>query len=208
MFNASLVLMLPKLEDKSGLTKAILGDWQFTTIVQAATGYPITVNSGTVPGLSGNGYASGTGQNDGNLSRPNVVEGVDCKLGGDNPTQWLNPAAWTFNGYQIGTNGNSGRNTCSGPSLFQVDASVYKNFKLTSSGRVKLQLRFEVFNLFNRDNFIANNTYQYQPQNVVFNTASGNTATQIISATPAGNFGQLTNVRDPRTAQVGIRLMF
>ena len=36
----------------------------------------------------------------------------------------------------------------------------------------------------------------------------GSTATQIISATPVGNFGQLNNVRDPRTAQVGIRLMF
>jgi len=48
----------------------------------------------------------------------------------------------------------------------------------------------------------------YNPGNVVFNTGSGSTATEIVSATPAGNFGQLTQSRDPRTAQVGIRLTF
>lgn len=71
-----------------------------------------------------------------------------------------------------------------------------------------MQLRFEVFNLFNRNNFISPNSFQYNPGNVVFDKGNGTTATQILSATPAGNFGQLTTVRDPRTAQVGIRLMF
>ena len=59
----------------------------------------------------------------------------------------------TLNGYQIGTNGNAGRNICDGPGLFQVDASLYKNIKL--GARVKLQLRFEVFNLFNTVNFLG-----------------------------------------------------
>ena len=93
-----------------------------------------------------------------------------------------------------------------------MDASLYKNIKL--SGRVKLQLRFEVFNLFNRTNFLgtsltnggANSTYN--AQNVVFDTGSPTTATRILSAQPVGNFGQLTAARDPRTAQVGIRLIF
>jgi hypothetical protein len=125
---------------------------------------------------------------------------------------WLNPAAWTLNGYQIGTNGNTGRNTCNGPGSFETDASVYKNIK--AGGRVKVQLRVEVYNIFNTTNFLGNSltnggqiTY-YNPGNVVFNTPSGSTATKIISATPAGNFGQLTAAGDPRTAQLGIRLMF
>jgi hypothetical protein len=79
---------------------------------------------------------------------------------------------------------------------------------------VKLQLRFEVYNLFNRVNFLGNSMTnggaitRYNPGNVVYDTGSGSTATRIISATPAGNFGQFTAAADPRTAQVGIRLMF
>jgi hypothetical protein len=213
-FSGSLIWALPALEGSSGPVKAIFGDWEFTTIVQAGTGYPMTINSGTVPGLSGNGYASGTGQNSGNLVRPNVVAGQSCTANTSDPTQWLNPAAWTFNGYQIGTNGNSGRYTCNGPSLFQVDASLYKNIKL--GDRVKIQLRFEVFNLFNKNNFLGtsitngggNSETPYNPQNVVFDTGNGRTASTIVSATPVGNFGQLTQTRDPRTLQLGVRLSF
>jgi Carboxypeptidase regulatory-like domain/TonB-dependent Receptor Plug Domain len=210
-FNANLILALPMFEESGSFVKNVFGDWEFTTIVQAATGYPLTVTQGNIPGLSGNGVASGTGSG-GGLSRPNLVPGVSCTLDGSDPTLYLNPAAWTLNGYQIGTNGNAGRNICDGPGLLQVDASLYKNIKLGS--RVKLQLRFEVFNLFNRTNFLGTSMTNggaqsnYNPGNVVFNTGSGTTATEIVSATPAGNFGQLTAARDPRTAQVGIRLMF
>ena len=42
----------------------------------------------------------------------------------------------------------------------------------------------------------------------MFDTPTGATATRIISADPAVNFGQLTQARDPRTAQLGIRLTF
>ena len=56
-FNASLVLGLPKFEDKGAFVKNVFGDWEFTSIVQAGTGYPITVNIGSVPGLYGNGIA-------------------------------------------------------------------------------------------------------------------------------------------------------
>src|SRR5262249_8018690 len=142
-----------------------------------------------------------------------VVAGHDCQANTGDKAQWLNPAAWTLNGYQIGTNGNTGRNTCNGPGLFQTDASLYKNIDLGTS-KVKLQLRFEVFNVFNTTNFLATSLTNggvitsYNPQNVVFDTGSGRTATQGMRASPAGNVGQLTAARDPRTAQIGIRLSF
>jgi hypothetical protein len=75
---------------------------------------------------------------------------------------------------------------------------------------VKLQLRVEMFNVFNTVNFLGNSVTNggqistYTAQNVVFNQAK----TQIISADPVGNFGQLTQARDPRTMQVGLRLAF
>jgi hypothetical protein len=208
IFSGSLILALPKLDNKGSFARNVFGDWQFTTIVQAATGYPLTVATGAVPGLAGNGNTpSGTGSG-GNLTMPIRVEGVDCHVDGASKIQWLNPAAWTLNGYVIGSNGTAGRNTCNGPSSFTTDASIYKNIKL--GNRVKLQLRVEMFNVFNTVNFLGNSLTNggqistYSAQNVVFNQAR----TQILSAEPAGNFGQLTAARDPRTMQVGLRLAF
>jgi hypothetical protein len=199
-FNGTLVLLLPTLENKSSLEKNVFGDWEFATIVRASTGYPITVYTGSVPGLSGG--STGTGFN--NTARPNVVDGQNCHASGGDKTQWLNPGAWTLNAYQVGTNGNTGRNTCNGPGLFQTDASLYKNIKLGSGG-VKLQLRFEVYNLFNTVNFLGGSLNStYGAQKVVLSADR----TTILSAQPAGNFGQLTAARDPRTMQLGIRLQF
>jgi hypothetical protein len=201
MFSASLVLALPTLQDRSRFVRNVLGDWELTTIVQAGTGYPITV-SATVPGLNGPG---GTGNQQ--LQTPNRVVGQPCSVSTTNELQWLNPDAFTVDGFRIGTNGSAGRNVCDGPGLFQADASLYKNIKLGS--RLKLQLRFEVFNVFDTVNFLGYSLNTgYAAQNVVFDTGDAATATRIISATPSGNFGQLTAARDPRTIQLGIRLAF
>ena len=204
MFNASLVLALPTLQDKSSFVRSVLGDWEFATIVQAGTGYPVTVST-SVPGLHGPG---GTGNAaNGQLQTPNRVAGQPCAVRTENKVQWLNPAAFTLDGYEIGTNGTSGRNICDGPGLFQADASLYKNIRLGS--RIRLQLRFEVYNLLNTVNFLGNSlVLGYNVDNVVFDTGDAATATRILSATPPGNFGQLTAARDPRTLQLGIRLTF
>jgi hypothetical protein len=201
MFNASLVLALPKLENRSSFVRNLLGDWELTTIVQAGTGYPLWVQA-AVAGLNGLGGTGSTFQN-----RPNRVVGQPCTISTANEVQWLNPAVFTLNGYQIGTNGTAGRNICDGPGVFQTDASLYKNIRLGS--RVKLQLRFEVFNVFNTVNFRGDwlNT-SYNAENVVFDTGHAATATKILSATPPGTFGQATVARDPRTIQLGVRLTF
>ena len=200
MFNASLVLALPKLEDKSSLVKNVFGDWEVASIVQAGTGYPVNVDA-SVSGLNG---ISGTG---GAQVRPDRVEGVPCTVSTGNELQYLNPAAFTLNGHAIGTNGTAGRNICDGPGIFQADASLYKNIRAGS--RVKLQLRFEVFNIFNTVNFNGYSLNRaYNAENVVFDTGSASTATRINSATAPGNFGQFNSARDPRTMQLGIRVMF
>jgi hypothetical protein len=86
-----------------------------------------------------------------------------------------------------------------------VDASLYKNIKL--GGRVKAQLRFEVFNVFNRVNFVGVST-NLSPTSVTLDTGRAATATTITSFTPSGSFGQAGGTRDPRQAQFGIKLMF
>jgi len=200
LFTGSLIWMLPRLEDKSSLVRNVFGDWQVTTIVQAGTGYPRTITAG-VPGWSG-GYGF-----PGTTITPDVVEGVPCIVDGGSETQWYNPDAWTVNGHRAGEVGTSGRNVCDGPSIFSTDLALYKNIRLGS--RVVLQLRGEVFNVFNTVNFRGDSlNNSYSAENVVFNTGSASTATQVISATPPGNFGQFNNVRAPRTVQLGMRLTF
>lgn len=207
VFSGSVVWALPKLEDKSATTRNIFGNWEVSTIVQASTGYPYTIFLGQVPGLSGNGNLTGTGYS-GN-QRPDRVAGEPCRATGGSPTQWFNPNAWTINGHQIGTNGNAKRHDCDGPGFFRVDLALFKTIKL---GRgMQLQLRAEMFNVFNRTNFLSddgNVSTTWTPQNVVFDTGNAATATRIISATPGGGFGQLNKAADPRQVQLGIRFSF
>jgi hypothetical protein len=58
---------------------------------------------------------------------------------GDTSGAWKRPA--------VGTLGNAGRNTLSGPGFFNTDMSFFKNFRVTE--RVKGQFRAEAFNVFN-----------------------------------------------------------
>jgi hypothetical protein len=201
IFNASLVLVLPELQDKSGFTKHVLGGWEIGTIAQASSGRPVTVFTGAIPGLTNRVSGTGLAAN----QRPNVVEGQPCHATGGPREQILNPGAWTLTGFQLGTFGNSGRGVCEGPNFAQVDLALYKNIKF--SHRVKAQLRFEVFNVFNRVNFTGVDV-NLNPTSATLDTGSAATATTITAFTPSGGFGQAGGTRDPRQAQFGIKVMF
>jgi hypothetical protein len=207
VFNASLVWALPRFEDQPGAKKNILGNWEFSSIVQAATGYPYSIFVGAVPGLSGDGNLTGVGY--AGVQRPDRVAGQPCRAEGGSETQWFNPNAWTVNNHAIGTNGTAERHECDGPGYFRVDAALTKTINLGK--KVQLQLRAEMFNVFNRTNFLSddgNVQTRWTPENVVFDAPTGATATRIVSATPAGGFGQLNRAADPRQMQLGIRLSF
>jgi hypothetical protein len=201
IFNASLVLALPALEDKSSAMKNVFGDWEIATIVQASSGRAVTVFTGPIPGLTNR--VSGTGLNAN--QRPNLVDGQDCVASGGAPEQWLNPAKYTLDGFQLGTFGNAPRGVCHGPNFFQTDLAFYKNVKF--SGRLKAQLRFEIFNVFNRANFIGLST-SLSPTSATLDTGRQQTATKIVTATTSNNFGQAGATRDARQAQFGFKLMF
>jgi hypothetical protein len=207
VFSASVVWALPKFEDQPGAKKNILGNWEFSSIVQASSGYPYTIFLGQVPGLSGDGNLTGVGY--AGVQRPDRVPGQPCRAEGGLETQWFNPNAWTINNHAIGTNGTAERHECDGPGYFRVDAALTKTINLGK--KVQLQLRAEMFNVFNRTNFLSsdgNVQTNWTPENPVFDTGSATTATRVISATPAGGFGQLNRAADPRQMQLGIRLSF
>jgi hypothetical protein len=88
--------------------------------------------------------------------------------------------------------------------------AFYKNVAATN--RFKVQLRFEIFNLLNRANFIGTGTLgvntTLSPTTVTFDTATAATATRVVNFTPSGNFGKAIATRDPRQMQFGLKVIF
>ncbi len=199
MFNASLVLGLPGLEGRSGVVRQAFGSWEIATIVAASSGQPLTIFTGDVPEVGG---VSGTGFT-GN-QRPNRVPGQPCRATSGPREQWLNPSAFTLTGFELGTFGDAGRGICEGPGIFQVDQALYKNFKLGK--KVRLQVRAEVFNVFNQTQFLGVNTAM-NPTRVSLDAPLAS-ATRITGFELPANFGQATNARDARQAQLGVKLIF
>jgi hypothetical protein len=207
IFNSSLVLALSRLQDHSPAVRHIFGDWEVGTIVSAASGASLTVFTGPIPNLPGG--VSGTGFVDN--QRPNRVPGVSCSPPSGAPKeQIINPAAFTLSGFQLGTDGNAGRGVCPGPNLFQVDLALYKNIR--PNDRFRVQLRIEIFNLFNRNNFLGTGgngvNLALNPTTVAFDTGDPATATSITGFTVSNGFGQAVATRDPRQMQVGLKVLF
>jgi hypothetical protein len=204
VFNAALVLAGPTMEDQHNMKGWLLGGWEVGTIFQAASGQAVTIRTGTIPGL--NGGPSGTGYTDNQV--PNIVAGADCRAHDDaHPEQIIDPAAVTLTNFQLGKLGDEERGACRGPGLLQTDLSFYKTMK--ASSRFQVQLRFEIFNVFNRTNFLSQNLVTtMNPVTVKYDTGDPATATKITGYTLPGNFGQATRTRDPRQAQFGVKLIF
>lgn len=126
----------------SGVAARILEGWQVNGIYTAQSGQPFTPilavdNSNTGqffdrPDIVGDPYASGPGCPQ--------TRTVDCWV---NPAAFARPAPFTF--------GNAGRGSLRGPGYHNLDFSLVKNTPI-AGGRM-VQLRLEVFNVFNRPNF-------------------------------------------------------
>jgi hypothetical protein len=131
--------------------KILTHGWQLNTLWSFHGGQPFNFNAGTQrPGL--------------NLIQ-SPFAGVSHKFSlADGGIPWVNPAAFCTPGGSIfangtlapcpgptGSAGNLGRNAFYGPGFADVDLSVIKNIPIVE--RVRLQLRAEMFNIFNRKNF-------------------------------------------------------
>jgi len=228
IFNASLIYLTPLLADQNGFIKGVFGDWEVGTIIILSHGNAITPHTGSVPGIGGG--PSGTGFNNNQLL--NRVPGEPCRLEGGAPEQWLNPAAFTLNGFQLGAIGTAGRGQCYGPGISQTDFALYKNWSVPfyksrwTSERMTIQFRAEVFNIFNKAQFRTLNL-DYNASDACYNSGAFTdlagdltpcasnanfktdaTTTAITTAAGAGNFGIATATRDPREIQFGLKFTF
>jgi len=145
---ANMVYNLPTLQNRDKFVRGAFGSWEISTIVNLATGPSLTPTINSIANL---GDPSGTGSN--SLERPMRVAGQPCRASGPDGRQWLNPNAYTMNGFELGKIGSSGVGICSGPGNSDVDFSLRKNFKLTE--RVRVQFQFDFFNLFNHPQYQA-----------------------------------------------------
>ena len=165
-----------------GITRALLGAWEVTSIVAARTGLPVNV---TVDRST-----SALPDGDANNTRPSLVPGVPLKpVGGPSIAEWINPTAFTIPAH--GTYGDAGRNLVRAPGLWQADAGIGKRIEITE--RMRIEVRGEVFNLFNRA--------QYGIPGADF---SGGNFGSITSTVNTGSTGTGT----PRQIQFMLRLDF
>jgi len=176
-FVASILYELPfgggKPFMQEGVGGAILGGWQISTIITKSSGFPRTAYVGTDRSNTGGGQ-----------DRPNVVVGQDPNLPGDQQTiqRWFNTDAFVLQ--PLGTFGDAGRNTFTGPGITNVDASIIRNFRLT--GAKSIQFRLEAFNVLNNPIWNEPNTTLTSPL-----------------------YGTINSTRRPmREVQIGLKFVF
>jgi hypothetical protein len=135
-FSASFVYNIPKASWAHGWSNHLVNGWQVSSLWILHGGQPfnITGNSNR-PGynITGDPFAG-------------VSHTFSAANGGE---QWVNPLVFT----QVAGLGNLSRNKFYGPSFKDVDLSVFKNIPITE--RIKIQLRAEIYNMFNRINLAS-----------------------------------------------------
>lgn len=166
-------------------TGMLLGGWRLTGIYTRTTGAPITL----FDGFDRSGLGAGAD------ARPNLAPGAsgDPILGG--PNEYYNPAAFVLQ--PLGTLGNVGRSTLSGPGLSNLDTALLKDLRLRKISELfNMQFRAEMFNLPNHPNWGQPN------QNVFLNGVGPN-------GTLNPNAGKVTNIiGTSRQIQFGLRIGF
>ena len=167
------------MKTQQGFAGKVLGGWQVTGLVTLQTGLPFTLTTNYDAAGFGNVPALVAG------NRPNLI----CNPNENAPhtfEAWANLSCIQANPTAApiaNTLGNAGRGVIDGPSTERFDFSLFKNIRFNE--RFRLQLRGEVFNIFNHTNF---------------RTYNGNTT--------QGTYNQITAVRDPRNIQLGIKFYY
>jgi hypothetical protein len=141
LFTANITYLVPKAAWARGWSDKLVNGWQVSSLWVLHSGQPFDITREN-QNLIGDPFAGVS------HSFSKTIPGV----------QWINPAAFCTPGKAgcsgpTDPNGNVARNRFVGPSYKSVDLSVLKNIPIRE--RLKVQLRAEMFNLFNRINFAS-----------------------------------------------------
>lgn len=146
---------------KSGPAAYVLGGWQVNGVLTIASGSPLN--------FGGN---SSVLRAPGNSNTLNHTGPIDVTKGNGRDASWFSPAVCsatvTSNCFSQPGNlqfGNLSPNVISGPGFWNVDGSIFKQFKVTE--RMQLEVRGEAFSVVNTpqwnnpDTGIGNKTFGY-----------------------------------------------
>ncbi len=123
---------------RRGLGRALLGDWQMSSIVSWRSGQPFNL------AVNGDVANIGAERRNWRYARPNLVG--DPRLGGRTVDRYFNTDAFAIPRFAFG---NFGRNVLRSDAVFNADLSLFRNVRLQADGEARLQVRLEAFNLFN-----------------------------------------------------------
>ena len=186
-----------------GGPKLLTGGWQLNTIITAQSGRPVPIVS--AKDTSGSTDSNNLFATPANFhQRPNLVPGqpiINSNWASAPDTiGYLNAKAFSqpaFATTPVGSFGNLGRNAIYGPKFWNVDFALNKDFRLLD--RLNLQLRAELFNIFNHPNFALPNFF--------VNPGSGPSG--LISSTPdVAQTNPGLGGGGPRVIQLGLKLKF
>jgi hypothetical protein len=169
---------------QKGITAAIAGGWQINWVMNSVSGTPFSItgggNASVAPGNTQTADQVAPAKILGNIGPMN---GQPSCAATDMSCHWFDPSAFSAVPSSQNRFGNTGRNIMRGPGYFNLDASIFRDFKITE--RAKFQFRMEVFSLTNTPHF-AN------PGNTVTNTSTLGviTSTFLLSGQMAGSGGE------------------
>ncbi len=192
---------IPTPKFSSHVAQYLLGGWEATGIFQARSGLPFTVFDCTngqqmCPRVSLDGPVSFDGSighdSVGVSDTPNRYKYID--LSGLHPGAFVDQFGFGADFGPFPAN-MSKRNAFRGPGFWNLDAALFKNLNITEG--VKLQLRFEAFNVFNHANlFISGGEAEINTGATT--DANGNTVGGYV---PANFFGR-------RNIQIAGKIIF
>ena len=173
--------------DKLDGPKKLTNGWQISGITRFATGLPVTIVDNSDHSLLGTAFG---GPITLDVDTPDLVGKVITtdprKTGG----YYFNSSA--FGPAPLGSIGTAGRRFFHGPGINNWDVALLKDTRLTE--RLDLQLRAELYNVFNHAQFLTpGGIITYNPSTLIPNSNS---------------MGLVPGARDPRIGQLSLKLNF
>ncbi len=189
-------------KDTSGVVNQILGNWQMSGVLSAATGnYYTATDIVSVSNSDCGGTVGFYCSRPARIGNPNATPCVPgtlfntCAFADDVTMPGIIPA---------GTFGNAGRNIIEGPGYTTWDTSFVKQFPINEQKR--LEFRAEFFNVLNHVNYLFGQfgAISAEPTPLEFDANNINTPTDP----DASGFGHPLATRSPRQIQFALKFYF